>query len=114
MLIIPQLMTEKKCCDVMQEVCICRKPWNLSISEKYSETLNVLLLAHSCIPPTANYSLFFFLTSLKLYHFQDVLIITRTPAVARILAITLEKKNCQYKIYTKMRGGDMMVCGVFV
>ena len=86
----------------MQEVCICRKPWNLTISEKYFEALNVLPLAQSCIPPTANYSLFSFLASLKLYHFQDFLMITRTP-VARILAITLEKKLSMQNIHQNER-----------
>ena len=43
LLIIPQLLSRKKCWDVTQDVFICRKPWNISISEKYSGALNVLL-----------------------------------------------------------------------
>ena len=56
-----------------------------------------------------------FLAFLKLYNFQNFINVAcpRTP-IARILAITLEKKLCQYKIYIKMRGGNMMACGVFV
>ena len=36
------IINRKKCCDVTQEVFICEKPWNFSISVKYSEALNVL------------------------------------------------------------------------
>ena len=70
----------------------------------------MLLIANSCTPPTANYLLFFFvflniylllshmiysfLASFKLYNFQNFINVAcpRTP-VARILAITLEKKT---------------------